>query len=501
MSVSISTNTSSLSTQRDLMRSSNTLETTFKRLSSGIRINTAKDDPSGLSISSRMEAQVRGFNQSLRNSNDSISLSQIAQGAAKDVTDALQRMRELAIQAANQTYIASDVQAMTEEFNQLRNHISKIASQTDFNGNKLLDGTFLEKKFQVSSNSGETLSLDTVPDVQPSTLGIAQYETPSSPVTTTTEELVQTENIASLGIGDWNNIYNRTVQTTIDGIQVYGGAVGQDGGRNAGMISNNIAYDLSKGGDVYFKWKANGGGTYSAPWVGLQPYPSLLPGPSIMDTGYSLTTNWSFAGTTVIQNDVWLYTRININDSGDYTIETATDNYDNSGGTVIRSAAGSVASWENVGQQVSLSALIGDNHGGANASITVGYAKVVSLSSQPVTTTTTPPPTITTGRSLEEITLASVDEAEEAISVIDQSIKDVSSQAASFGAFQNRIESTIANLTSMHGNAASALSRIKDADMAKESADMIKQNIIQQATTAILAQANQQPNIVAQLLK
>ncbi len=159
MALSINTNMSSLNAQRRLTFSTNTLGKTFERLSSGLRINRAGDDAAGLSISTRMTAQIRGENQAIRNTNDAISVTQVAEGALNETTSALQRIRELAVQAANDTNNSSDRNNIQQEINQLVYEVQRISSQTTFNKQSILNGSFATKKFQVGENGGQTITM------------------------------------------------------------------------------------------------------------------------------------------------------------------------------------------------------------------------------------------------------------------------------------------------------------------------------------------------------
>ena len=168
----INTNIASLNAQRNLSKSQATLNTSLQRLSSGLRINSAKDDAAGLAISERFTAQIRGLNQAIRNSNDGISLAQTAEGALGEVTNNLQRVRELAVQSVNATNSASDRGAMQQEVSQLISEIDRVAGQTNFNGVKLLDGTFTAQAFQVGANVGETITVSSIADATAEGLGI-----------------------------------------------------------------------------------------------------------------------------------------------------------------------------------------------------------------------------------------------------------------------------------------------------------------------------------------
>src|SRR5919107_3148255 len=167
----INTNLSSLTAQRNSNRTQNDLSTAIARLSSGLRINSAKDDAAGLSISDRMTAQIRGINQAARNANDGISLAQVAEGALGSVTGNLQRMRELAVQSANSTNSASDRVALQQEVAQLATEIDRVATQTQFNGLNLLDGSFTAQQFQVGANAGQTIAISSIASARTSSLG------------------------------------------------------------------------------------------------------------------------------------------------------------------------------------------------------------------------------------------------------------------------------------------------------------------------------------------
>src|SRR5215831_15375821 len=159
MALVINTNVMSLNAQRNITNSSSSLATALQRLSSGLRINSAKDDAAGLAISERFTSQIRGLNQAARNANDGISLAQVAEGALGSVDSNLQRMRELAVQSANSTNSASDRAALQQEVAQLITEIDRVATQTQFNGLNLLDGTFTAQQFQVGANAGQTITI------------------------------------------------------------------------------------------------------------------------------------------------------------------------------------------------------------------------------------------------------------------------------------------------------------------------------------------------------
>ena len=172
MAIVVNTNMASLGAQRTLANSSNALGKTFQRLSSGLRVNAAADDAAGLSISDRMNASIRGLNQAVRNSNDTVSVLQIAEGALAETTAALQRMRELAVQAANDTYTYQDRQDLQKELNQLVSEINRIADTTQFNNQFLIQGSYSGGRiFQVGANINQTIIVSIV-TMRASALGV-----------------------------------------------------------------------------------------------------------------------------------------------------------------------------------------------------------------------------------------------------------------------------------------------------------------------------------------
>lgn len=177
MALTVNTNISSLTAQRNLTNSQNTLSTSLERLSTGLRINSAKDDAAGLAISERFTAQIRGLNQGVRNANDGISLAQTAEGALQEVTNNLQRIRELAVQASNATNTQTDRDALQTEVSALLAEINRVADKTDFNGNNLLDGTFSGAIFQVGANSSDSITIASIADTNTDAIGTLNQNT------------------------------------------------------------------------------------------------------------------------------------------------------------------------------------------------------------------------------------------------------------------------------------------------------------------------------------
>lgn len=447
MSIAINTNAASIAAQRNLLTAANRLSTTFERLGSGKRINRADDDAAGMSISTRMNSQVRGFNQALRNVNDGISLSQVATGALGDVQGILQRMRELAVQAANDTNTTSDRQDLQAEFDQLRNQIAQIAANTDFNGTKLLDGTFSGKTFHVSSNDGQTVTIDSVMGVNPSVLGKTKSNSfveivPGGIVTIPAS-------YTNWHSGEPNEL---TINSNQDGTQIY-----SDG------TWNDLPVNIATGQGIIEK--SDSAGT-PAGWTHF--------GNSV----YKLTTG----------NISWDQAEAEAASQGGHlvAINSAAEN------EFIRStfATGPYPAYY-IGYTDAMSEgdFIWTNGDPVNSAYqtTVPDTQIVI-------------PGTTSDITLSDVSLTTQGKAETAISVVDQSINDVAGMASSFGALQNRMDSISQDLMVMSQNTSGAKSRIEDADYAAETANMAKNSIIQQAANAILAQANQQPTSVLKLL-
>ncbi len=172
MSTVINTNVPALIAQRSLSKTSGEMSIALQRLSTGLRINSAKDDAAGLAISERLTSQIRGYNQAIRNAGDGISLAQTAEGGMDGITSGLQRMRELAVQAANYSNTTADRTAINSEFAQLKTEIDRVSAQTKFNTRGLLDGTFTAANFQVGANQGETISVDAITNMGATALGL-----------------------------------------------------------------------------------------------------------------------------------------------------------------------------------------------------------------------------------------------------------------------------------------------------------------------------------------
>ena len=390
MALTINTNVASLNAQRNLSSSSMDLATSLQRLSSGLRINSAKDDAAGLAISERMSTQVRGMNVAMRNANDGVSLAQTAEGSLDSVSNALQRIRELAVQSANATNSTSDRAALDAEAQQLKSEVNRVATQTNFNGVKLLDGSFANQSFQVGANAGETISISGIVNAQSTNLGSIQTAT----VAAGGPALAPAVQVA-IGSGD-------LTITDVNAVAIDVGAFAT-GATSAETATNAIEAINKVSGQT---------GVYATITEG------------------------------VVGND-------EITLTSDHAFTTA--------GTAPALA----------------------NTGIAAATTALGAA--------------------TTG--FDSLDINSVGGANLAIRFMDSAITDINTARADLGAIQTRFESVVSNLAINSENISAARGRILDADFAAETANLTRNQILQQAGTAMLAQANQIPQNVLSLLR
>jgi flagellin len=384
----INTNIASLNTQRNLSASQSSLNTSIQRLSSGLRINSAKDDAAGLAISDRMNSQIRGLNQAARNANDGISLAQTAESALGAIGDNLQRIRELAVQSSNATNTNVDRAALQAETTELLNEIDRVANQTSFNGQKLVDGSFAGALFQVGANAGENISISSIADA----------------------------NIAALG---------SVTQNTSAGLTI---AASTLTGFATAISANDLTIDGPNGGVIDIG--AIGAAATTAERAGQLAN-------AINNVSQQTGVSASYNGAT-----------------GDLTLSSA--------------GAFTVA--------------------GAAAATVKGYANGAFA-----TTATT------TG--IGALSVSSYANAQLAIQQADSALATVNAARANLGAVQNRFTSVVSNLQASSENLTSAKSRILDADFAMETANLTRGQILQQAGTAMLAQANSLPNGVLALLR
>ena len=378
MAVTVSTNVSAMTAQRYLSKATGDLNTSMERLSSGHRINSAKDDAAGLQISNRLTAQSRGLDVAMRNANDGISIAQTAEGAMNESTNILQRMRDLALQSSNGTNSDSDRQAINEESIALQAELNRIAETTSFGGRRLLNGSFGDASFQIGANSGEAMIMG----------------------------------LTSIRADDFHM-----------GGTTFTAENGKDKDWAVAPDANNLKFEF------------------------------------VTKSGEEISIDiFAKAGDDIEQ----LATYIN-------------------GQSDLVSAS--------VGDNGELQIFVAEPDLEGDMSISGNLASELGLNNEGVATT------------VQDIDMTTVSGSQNAISVIDSALKYVDSQRADLGAKQNRLSHSINNLANVQENVDASNSRIKDTDFAKETTELTKNQILQQAGTSILAQAKQLPNSAMSLLQ
>ena len=397
MPQTINTNINSLTAQRNLNASQASLATSIQRLSSGLRVNSAKDDAAGLAIAERLNTQIRGLNVASRNANDGISLAQVAEGALGKVGESLQRIRELAVQSSNATNSATDRAALQAEVAQLSDEVNRVAKQTSFNGTKLLDGSFTAATFQIGANSGEAITIAALTNVTTDGLSNVTYGA------------ADVADISAAGV------------TTLTSVA-------------AGALA------ISVGGTEY---KLSGLGVARSPEERLGQVAEAI-NRRTSDTGV----------TAYLSKEA----------DGDYALAFRSSTLDSAGAAASVTFGGFTVAETGIG----------------DTSATVASTNVAGFST---------------------LSVASTEDAWLAIKQVDDALDQVNSARATLGAVQSRFETAVSNIAIQSENTSAARGRIVDADFATETANLSRAQILQQAGTALVAQANQLPQQVLQLLK
>ncbi|MGR8931158.1 MAG: flagellin N-terminal helical domain-containing protein [Gammaproteobacteria bacterium] len=563
----INTNISALTAQRNLNKSQTALQTSMQRLSSGLRINSAKDDAAGLAISDRFISQINGMNQASRNANDGISLSQTAEGALDETTNALQRMRTLAVQAANDTNSLSDRQAIQLEIDQLVDEINRIGSTTQFNGKNLLDGSDNEFSFQIGPNPNQMLSVK-MADMRASALGQQPglVQTVSTRValggdgggnvgisTTSTssasgaaisagEFTIQIDNQLAVDItevrygGDINQYASGDL---IDPTNLnYGEGVAKDIAARVNAIREMQVTDshgqvVLEGVYASAKTDFNIGDVAAAGDIGAAVGTSGIPALDNQNVGAG-----SLAHGGLVINGIKIGpAEIKVNDADGSLVDAINAKSDVTGVTASIDNDGRLNLLAADGRDIILQAdtatanLLFNGGGGAvNGAADTGYdfispldiritGQVTYSAGDTITISGSAPgdagldPTQATSQArkiqenvqavgtIQNADVTTVEGANRLMDSVDSALTQVDSLRALLGAAQNRFEMTIRNLDNVAENLAAANSRIRDADFAKETSEMTRGQILQQAGTAMLSQANALSQNVLQLLQ
>ncbi|NMG33201.1 flagellin [Azoarcus sp. TTM-91] len=547
MAQTINTNIQSLNAQRNLNNSSNSLQTSLQRLSSGLRINSAKDDAAGLAISERFTSQIRGLDQANRNANDGISLSQTAEAALQSSGDILQRIRELSVQSANATNSAGDRAALNSEVQQLTQELQRIATTTEFNGQKLLDGSFTAATFQVGANANQTITA-TSGNFQTNAYG--NYRVGGLTVSAKTQT----------GVGDLVRGSNADGQLTTattgassaitgDTITISSSLGSKDISYSSGASAEEIAAKVNQAqagvtASANTTFVLGAGDASSGAFTQGQSYTFLLATDTTAgeDPSSYTTVSFSIGGSstgTAAANASQLASAVQaFNDVSGKTgfVAKIVEADDGSFGLQITSEAGkdlriTNASVDSSGAGVDVSlndirVIDGDTANDGSAAIAGGTiagvtdASTWSSSSAAWITgqvvfdsdrsfslkTNNAELTTSSGtfggqlQSVDKMDVSTVEAANRTLSMVDSALSAVNAQRARYGALQSRFESTISNLQASSENLSASRSRIRDADFAAETANLTRAQILQQAGTAMLSQANALPQNVLSLL-
>jgi flagellin len=614
MASTINTNINSLNAQRNLAMTQSSLATSMQRLSSGLRINSAKDDAAGLSISERFTTQIRGLNQAARNANDGISLAQTAEGALGEITSNLQRIRELSVQSANATNSTSDRAALNQEVQQRLAEIDRVSSQTSFNGQKILDGTFGNAVFQVGADVGQTINVSLQTSTRQNAIGaIAKASsadlralisptatagvytsaaitptdfssTPATPATNALGALTAgsggdgTSTVTATFTQGGNTFSVAATGASVGATEVASGFVaagfGADGsGTVAGftlslgaaatiegaITAGTLSVDRADGVNSTYAEVISGTAfatttpTFAAALAtttdGVAASSSANGTISVGGTTITLNTNitsaadlvgvinsalttasnttvaasvGTVAGTVVLTTTATGATATALSPSGTsaaalfgtgttvdgaasasvtvasggFTIAVGT-------GTAVNVAAGTYTTQQSLVDAVS-SALGSGGFASLDATtgiLSISSGEAITIGGTTGTTTLGFSATNTASGDLTGVNVSTVAGSNDAIQRVDSALNSVSTLRSTFGAIQNRFDSVIASLSITSENLSASRSRVQDADFAQETANLSRAQILQQAGTAMVAQANQLPQGVLALLR
>jgi flagellin len=475
-----------------LQKSQDLSNQALERLSSGLRINSAKDDAAGLAISTRFQSQIRGLDVAQRNANDGISLAQTAEGALDEITNNLQRIRDLAVQSANATNSASDRAALDQEVQQRLAEVERISTQTAFNGLKVLDGTFGEQQFQVGANAGETIGVDLSQGTRREQVGaLATLEgTDVTGAALAEGDLaiqVGTGPSVSIGAskaGTADSIVQAIKDSNVSGLTSVSATNVQELGftniQDASTGTRTYALDISVGtaAGTVVSFEIAQSTSAAADAFTAQNLADTINAEGI--DGLSASTNTS--GEVVLTNAEGKNITINS--------ESVTSGSSGGGTTAIGSTSGLAVNGSSGTPDV------------FRGQVTIEALQDITLSGDTETVAGfTDGQTQAATGSIDTISVSDVDKANDAIKRIDSALSSVNGLRSELGAVQNRFDSTIANLATTSENLSAANSRILDADFASETAKLSKSQVLQQAGISVLAQANARPQQVLSLLQ
>lgn len=512
--ISTRTNMNAVSAARNLGNAQSQVDKSMINLSTGLRINKAADDAAGLAISEKLKSQINGLNQASRNAKDAISLVQTAEGALGEIGNMLQRMRTLALQSVNDVNTVSERSSMQKEVSQLQTEITRLAGASEFNGQKLLDGSFQSKRFQVGANSGQEIALS-IGSVNSSGLGVNTVSTSNSADSLSAARVAATD-VAAAGV---NNLTTQILTVT--------GGLGQATiNVTAGNSARNVAEQINQNTGAT---GVTGQARTAVRLSGLSVAGNIsftLAGDTSGGSAVSAITSKTTINAQVTNPGDLSSMVAAINERTAVTGITASIGENGKSELILFADDGRDIAIENfTGANVSVQGLtfddtdgIGIQNAGAVVTLTSGstdstrvggFVQLNSSTALNVQVTTAPNTTLfreATGVNnsdlfaVSTISVANIDGASAAIGVLDASIQQVSDLRASLGAIQNRLTSTVANLNSSSENLQFSNSRVRDADVATESSELARAQVLMQAGVSVLAQANQQPQMALKLL-
>ncbi|EJF20224.1 MULTISPECIES: flagellin [Citrobacter] len=484
----INTNSLSLLTQNNLNKSQSSLSSAIERLSSGLRINSAKDDAAGQAIANRFTSNIKGLTQASRNANDGISIVQTTEGALNEINNNLQRVRELSVQAANGSNSDSDLDSIQAEITQRLSEIDRVSGQTQFNGVKVL-ASDNKLSIQVGANDNEKITID-LKEISSKTLGLKGFSVTGDTAATKNDLVKSFGATGKMDYTQGGNTYQVDVKSGAVTNKDTSAAV-YVGANSGEFVANksNTQVTLNNTAAAEIATEANKtattlGGTFD--WKG---------------TTWTATTGANTNGygsykATIDGNEITLKVA---GSATDYTDATVTV----SGGTLYTEATDKLTTHAtNLAAKESDLAL--KNATGTGGSLKVGAA-TYNIDAAGTVTDTSNKQMYVKNAGTTDAKLVTQDDASEAtrnqLDVLDKAISQVDTLRGDLGAVQNRFDSTITNLGNTVNNLTSARSRIEDADYATEVSNMSKAQILQQAGTSVLAQANQVPQNVLSLLR
>lgn len=484
MSLTINTNLASLNAQRNLSGSQDKLNIAIQKLSSGLRINSAKDDAAGMAISERFSTQIRGGNQAARNANDAISLSQTAEGSMNEITNNLQRIRELAVQSLNATNSSSDRSALDSEVQQLKSEIDRVASTTAFNGVKLLDGSFSAQTFQVGANAGETISITSISSARTSALGQGYGASQTGTTLTAATGLTAAGQLTFAAAG--GQTYDAFQGTAIAGdAQSIANAVNSVG--VPGLTATAIATTYT-GSNTGAANSAAGNATLTLNGKAITvAMVGAVSATNVTNTLAAINANSAATGVSGVLSGAGI--KLTAVDGRNITMAFAAGTATGAtlGDAGISGMAATTYSSYNLAYAGSASL----------PALTIGGTAAATVSGQAGAVLTP----ATTGTQVALLDVTTVSNANLALAAIDNALTALNGSRGAMGAYQNRFQSVVNSLQVSTENLTAARSRILDADYATETANLTKASITQQAGVAMLAQANALPQQILTLLR